>query len=165
MAEAVRYLRYRAERDEVPAVREDAIRALGKIGNGEAMDNVRSIFDEKKNADRLRIVAAETLLQREGRDEASGIVAALEDAQKKKMKALYNGLLKALSAAKSPALEDLARRLLGSDEITDKLYGLDLIRGNDFRSLADEVKKLSEDEKNATLSRRAKDVLVALGVR
>ena len=165
MGEAVRYLRYRAERDEVSAVKEDAVQALGKIGNADAMDNIRSIFDEKKNTDRLRIVAAEALLQHEGRDDASGIIAALEEAQKDKRKALYNGLLKALSGAKSSALENLARRLLSSEEITDKLYGLELAKGNEFRSLSDEIKKLAEDEKNATLSRRAKDVLVALGMR
>jgi HEAT repeat protein len=161
---AIQYLRYRAERDEVPAVREDAIRALGAIGSASALDAVRSIFNEKKQIDRVRIAAAATLLEHDEAGSANGIVAALDEAKKQKRTALYNGLLKALSEGKSQGLEDFTRRLLGSEDITDKLYGLDLAKGNGFRSLESEIKKLAED-KNLTLSLRAQDVLKSLESR
>ncbi len=157
---AVSYLRYRAERDEVAAVRDDAIRALGKIGSAPALQNVREVFDEKKNPDRARVVAAETLLASGSGESALAVVAALEEAKSQKRTALANGLLKALAAAKSPDLEDFARRLLGSADLTDKLYALDLVRGNKFRALSDDVAKLTED-KNAAVSRRARDVLAS----
>ena len=155
---AVSYLRYRAERDEVSAVRDAAIRALGKIGSAASLENLRAIFDEKMNPDRVRVIAAETLLEYGNGEGALAMVAALDEAKSQKRTTLSKGLLKALSAAKSPELEDFARRLLASAELTDKIYGLDLVRGNKFRALYDDVKKLAED-KNAALSRRAKDVL------
>ena len=158
MEAAVSYLRYRAERDEVSAVRDAAIRALGKIGSAASLENLRAIFDEKMNPDRVRVIAAETLLEYGNGEGALAMVAALDEAKSQKRTTLSNGLLKALSAAKSPELEDFARRLLASAELTDKIYGLDLVRGNKFRALSDDVKKLAED-KNAALSRRAKDVL------
>jgi hypothetical protein len=162
IASAVPYLSYRAERDEVPSVREEALRALGAIGTEESISAVRSIFSEKKNADRIRISAAEVLLQRETPGSAREVLSALEDAKKEKKKDLYKGLVKVLAIAKSDELEDFARSLLASDDLTDKLYGLDLARTNTYRSLEKEIEKLSL-EKNAVLSRRAKDVLSAFG--
>jgi hypothetical protein len=93
---------------------------------------------------------------------ARDIVVALDEAKKGKRTALYNGLLRALSAAKTNALEDFARRLLGSEDITEKLYGIELAQGNGYRSLEAELKKLAED-KNPTLSRKAQDALAKLG--
>ena len=61
LAAAVPYLRYRAERDEVPNVKDEAIRALGAIANEEAVSVLDSLFTERKNADRVRLVAAEML--------------------------------------------------------------------------------------------------------
>lgn len=162
LGDATQYLRYRAEQDDVPAVREASISALGAIGSSESLKAVRTVFDEKKYPDRIRIAAASTLLKADESANARDIVVALDEAKNGKRTALYNGLLRVLSAAKSDALEDFARRLLASEDITEKLYAIELIRGNGYRSLEGELKKLAED-KNPTISRKAQDALAKLG--
>jgi hypothetical protein len=50
LAAAVPYLKFRAERDEVPAVKDDSIRALGAIADGESLNVLESLFIERKTA-------------------------------------------------------------------------------------------------------------------
>ena len=63
LEEAVPYLKFRAERDEVPAVKDEAIRALGAIATGEAETILAELFKERKNTDRVRIGAAGMLMK------------------------------------------------------------------------------------------------------
>ncbi|MDR3249134.1 MAG: HEAT repeat domain-containing protein, partial [Treponema sp.] len=58
LEEAIPYLKFRAERDDVPQVKDEAIRALGAIGTGEAQSILAALFDERKNPDPVRIRSA-----------------------------------------------------------------------------------------------------------
>jgi HEAT repeat protein len=163
LEEAVPYLCYRAERDDVPAVKDEAIKALGAIGNGKSLEFLATLFGERKNADRARILAAEMLLQNNADQYASGVIAELDDAKQRNQTALYNGFLRVLGAAKSPALEELCRRFFASGGVVEKSYALDMTANNGFRSLADQVKAL-HDEKNGSLSRKSRSVAEKLGL-
>jgi HEAT repeat protein len=160
-AEAVPYLRYRAERDDVPAVKDEAIKALGAIGNKECLDFLSTLFGERKNADRSRILAAEMLLQNNADSYAAKVIEELDEAKRKNQTALYNGFLRVLGAAKSPALEDLCRRFFSSGGVVEKSYALDMTLNNSFRSLSDQVKALTGEE-NGSLSRKSRVVVEKL---
>jgi HEAT repeat protein len=160
---AAPYLRYRAERDEVPTVKDAAIRALGAIGNDETMAVLEALFAERKNSDRVRLLSAEMLIRHNGDRYAEKAVAELDEAKTKNQTALYNGLLRVLGGAKTRKVEDLARRFFFSGAVVEKSYALDMTVNNEFRGLAEEVKKLA-DEKNGALARKAKTVLAALGL-
>jgi HEAT repeat protein len=163
LAEAVPYLRYRAERDEVPAVKDEAIQALGAIANGEAMAALEALFGEKKNADRVRILAADMLMQNNSDAYAPRLVAALDDAKRSNQTPLYNGFLRILGGARAAALEDLARRLFAAGGVIERSYALDITANNEFRNLAGEVRSLT-DPKNGNLSRKAVNTLNKLGL-
>jgi HEAT repeat protein len=163
LVEAVPFLRYRAEQDEVPAVKDDAIRALGAIANEEAMAILEHLFGEKKNGDRVRILAAEMLVQNNGDAYAPKLIAALDDAKRSNQTSLYNGLLRILGGTKAASLEDLARRFFASGGVVEKSYALDITVLNEFRGLAGEVRSLS-DPKNGNLSRKALETLNKLGL-
>jgi HEAT repeat protein len=162
LAEAVPYLRYRAERDEVPAVKDEAIQALGAIANGEAVAVLEALFGEKKNADRVRILAADMLMRNNSDAYAPKLVAALDDAKKGNQTSLYNGFLQVIGGAKAAALEDLARRFFAAGGVIEKSYALDITANNEFRNLAGEVRSLT-DPKNGSLSRKAVSTLEKLG--
>jgi predicted trehalose synthase len=160
---AVPYLRYRAERDDVPAVKDEAIRALGAIGNAESLSILSELFTERKNTERVRVLSAEMLLQNNADAYTAKVIEELDEAKKRNYTGLYNGFLRVLGSAKTQVLEDLARRFFSTGGVIEKSYALDMTLNNEFRSLAEQVRTLTED-KNASLARKARSALEKLGL-
>jgi HEAT repeat protein len=163
MAEAVPYLKFRAERDDVPAVREESIRALGAIANGEANKTLEELFTERKNSDRVRITAGEMIMQNEPDRVLDTFIKELDEAKLKNQKALYNGLLKVIGGAKCSGLEPITRRLMQDKGITEKAIALDMAANNRLTALADEIKIIAGD-KNEGLAGKARRTLEKLGI-
>jgi HEAT repeat protein len=162
---AVPYLRYRAENDDVPAVRDEAIRALGAIDSGGSRDILESLFKERKNSDRVRILAAEMLVQNDGGAYTVALITELDEAKQKNQTPLYNGFLKILGTAKASSLEDLARHFIGSGGVIEKSLALDIAVNNEFRGLGDDIRTLLDEKKNnLSLVRKARAALERLGL-
>ena len=162
---AVPYLQYRAENDDVPSVKDEAIKALGAINNGEAMAILDTLFAERKNSDRVRVLAADMLLQNDGDKYGRKVEIEMEEAKNKKQTPLYNGFIRILTTAKSPTLEDLARRFITSGGVIEKSLALDLMLNNEFRSLADDARVLLDEKKSgASIARKARNTLEKLGL-
>jgi len=162
---AVPYLRYRAENDEVPNVIDEAIKALGAINNEEAMSILDSLFKERKNSDRVRIMAADMLLQNNADVYGSRVYAEMEDAKLKNQTALYNGFVRTMTTAKAPSLETTVLRLIGGGGVIEKSLALDLILNNEFRQLADVIRSLLDEKKHsASIARKAQSTLEKLGL-
>ena len=135
---------------------------MGLIGGDEAESILKDLFKERKSSDRIRINAGEMLLTHGKNDYVADIIVELEEAQSKKQTALYNGFLRILGSAKSPKLEDFARRLFANNGVIERSYALDICLNNNFRSLADEVRKLT-DPKNGSLSNKSRALLERWG--
>jgi HEAT repeat protein len=163
LEKAVPFLRFRSENDEVPAVKDEAIKAMGLIGGGDAEKILEELFKERKNSDRIRINAGEMLLAHASRDYVPDLIPELNEAKTKNQTALYNGFLRILGAAKSPKLEDLASRFFASGGVIEKSYALDICSNNDFRGMADELRNLA-DPKNGSLSRKSMIILEKWGL-
>jgi len=166
LVSAVPFLRFRAENDDVPTVRDEAIRALGAINNDEAMTILDSLFSNQKNTDRVRVLSADMLMQNNAGAYSSRIVAEMDDAKNKKQTALYNGYIRILGTAKSDKLEDFARRLIVNGGVIEKSLALDLILNNEFRGMADDIRPLLDEKKSgASLARKAKNTMDKLGLQ
>jgi len=167
LASAVPFLKFRAERDEVPTVRDESIRALGAIANDEAVAVLESLFLERKNTDRVRILAAEMLNKNTGGKYFSKVTAELDEAKRKNQTALYNGFLKIVGETTAESdkseIETIARRFLSTGGIMEKLYGLDMANNNKLTGLKEEIITLTKD-KNESLSRKAKRTAESLGI-
>ena len=167
LAAAVPYLKFRAERDDVPNVRDEAIRALGEIADEEAIGVLDSLFTERKNSDRVRLIAAEMLMKNEGEKNLSRVIVELDEAKLKNQTALSNGFLKIIGEAKiegdTTEMENLARRFLQNWGIIEKLYGLDMAANNDLKNLSEEIKALLND-RNESLARKAQRTAERLGI-
>jgi HEAT repeat protein len=163
MAGAVPYLKYRAERDDVPNVKDESLRALGAIGGADVIKILDGFFSEKKNSDRVRILAAEMLVTNESDAYIDKVIRELDDAKAKNQTALYNGFLKVIGEAKSPRLEAITRRFFTAGGAIEKSYAMDMAANNDFKNMSEELKKLKED-KNSGLSRKAARTLEKLGI-
>jgi len=171
LAAAVPYLKFRAERDDVPSVKEEAIRALGEIaagggatgGDNDANGVLEELFTARKNSDRVRITAGETLMRNAPERLLDTFIKELDDAKQKNQNNLYNGLLKILGGTKSSGLETVTRRLMQDRGIIEKTTALDMAANNGLTSLAQEIKTIAGD-KNEALSNRAKRTLEKLGL-
>jgi HEAT repeat protein len=165
MESAVPYLRYRAENDDVPNVKDEAIKALGAINNEEAMGVLDSLFSERKNSDRVRIMAADMLLQNNADVYGSRVFAEMEEAKLKNQTALYNGFVRTMTTAKAPSLEPIVLRLINGGGVIEKSLALDIILNSEFRQLADVIRSLLDEKKHsASIARKAQITLDKLGL-
>ena len=165
MESAVPYLRYRAENDDVPNVKDEAIKALGAINNEEAMGILDSLFSERKNSDRVRIMAADMLLQNNADVYGSRVFAEMGDAKLKNQTALYNGFVRTMTTAKAPSLEPTVLSLISGGGVIEKSLALDIILNNEFRQLADVIRSLLDEKKHsASIARKAQSTLDKLGL-
>jgi hypothetical protein len=164
LAAAVPYLKFRAERDEVPAVKEDSIRALGAIANTEAVQVLENLFTERKNNDRVRIIAGEMIMQIQGGQYLDIFIKELDEAKQKNQTALYNGLLKVIGETKCPGLENITLRLMQDKGLVEKSYALDMAANNNLTALVADIRTISED-KNESLARKARRTLEKLGLQ
>jgi len=165
LVSAIPYLQYRAANDDVPSVKDEAIRALGAINNDDTTSILASLFSERKNSDRVRVLAADMLLQNAADKYGKQVEIELEEARSKKQTALYNGFIRVLTTAKSDSLKDLARRYISGGSVIEKSLALDLILNNQFSDLADQVRPLLDEQKNGvSIARKAKNTLEKLGL-
>jgi HEAT repeat protein len=160
-ADAVPYLKFRAENDEVPAVKEEAIRALGEIGNSETESILEGIFNDKKMPDKNRVLAAQMLIKIDASKYADAVIARIDESKRLNQKQTYNSLLSVISKAKTDKVKDLTRRLFDSKDAVEKSFAIELSAINNFSSFAPLIEKIAE-ENNSGLSRRAKEVLEKL---
>jgi hypothetical protein len=160
---AIPYLKFRAERDDVPQVKDEAIRALGAINNDETATILETLFSERKNSDRVRILASEMLMKNWGTQYMGKLVAELDEAKRKNQTVLYNGFLKVIGEARTESIQSIAGRFLTTGGIIEKSYGLDMALNNKLTSLSEEIKKITQ-EKNESLARKARNTLEKLGI-
>ncbi|MCL2066352.1 MAG: HEAT repeat domain-containing protein [Treponema sp.] len=171
LAIAVPYLQFRAERDDVPNVKDEAIRALGAIANEEALAAIDVFFTQRRNSDRVRLVSAEMLMKNSGGVYFPRLAAELDDARQRNQTALYNGFLKIAGETiiagreeqASSIMLNVTRRFLQTGGIMEKLYGLDMAANNDLKELAEEIITLTK-ERNESLARRAQRTAERLGI-
>ena len=168
LASAVPFLQYRAERDEVANVKDEAIRALGAIANDDAMQAMETLFTERRTPDRVRILAAEMLMKNAPDKYLGRLIAELDEAKLRNQTALYNGFLKiagetVITGEAEGLLSGLARRFLQNGGVIEKLYGLDMAANNGLVGLSQEIIKLI-DERNEAISRRARTTAEKLGI-
>ncbi|MDR3020783.1 MAG: HEAT repeat domain-containing protein [Treponema sp.] len=167
LAAAVPFLQYRAERDDVPNVRDESIRALGEIANAEAIAVLDALFSERKNSDRIRTIAAEMLMNNESDKNLERLIVELDDAKQKNQTNLYNGFLKVIGEAElrgdKTLIENIARRFMQSGTVMEKLYSLDIAANNNLTRLSNEIKVMAED-RNEGISRKARRTAEKLGI-
>jgi HEAT repeat protein len=164
LVSAIPFLKFRAERDEVPNVKDEAIKALGNIGTNECFDILSVMFLERKNADRVRIAAGEQLITKKADDYAEKFIPEMDEAKTKNQTALYNGLSKIIAAAETSKVADLASRFLETGGVIERSYAMDMILKNNFTSLADKIQPFTDEKKHSSLARKARTTLEKMGI-
>ncbi|MCL2804911.1 MAG: HEAT repeat domain-containing protein [Treponema sp.] len=167
LAAAVPFLKFRAERDDVPNVRDEAIRALGAIANNEAIEILESLFLERKNSDRIRILAADMLMKNTNGKDFSKLVIELNEAKTKNQNNLYNGFLRIVGETviegDKTEITNIAVRFFQTGTVMEKLYALDIAANNNLTSLREHIITLTKD-RNESIARKARRIAEGLGI-
>jgi len=164
---AVPFLRFRAERDDVPNVKDESIRALGAIANEEAIEILNTLFAERKNAERVRILSADMLMKNNGGKEFNKLIIELDEAKLRNQNNLYNGFLRVVGETvvegDKSEIEKIAQRFMKNGTPIEKLYGLDMAQNNKLSNLKDEIIALAK-ERNESIARKARRIADELGI-
>ena len=160
---AVPYLRHRAEHDEVASVREEAIRSLGEISTGEAIEVIEGLFTERRNSVQVRIVSGEMLMQNQPERFLDSLIRELDEAKQRNQTALYNGLLRIIGGTTSQGMEPITRRLMQDRGVIERSYALDMAVNNNLTSLAAEIRVIADD-RNEGLANKARRTMERLGI-
>jgi len=162
---AVPFLKFRAERDEIPNIRDESIRALGVIATSDSIEVLETLFSERKNSDRIRVISAEMVMKNAPSRNISRLIAEMDEAKKRNQTALYNGFLKALGESvvdgDKTELINATRRLMQSGSATEKLYALDIIANNKLPGFDADINTLAAD-RNEGIARRARQTMEKL---
>lgn len=161
---AVPFLKFRAEKDEVPQVKDEAIKALGNIGGEACFTILSQLFFERKNSDRVRIAAGTELITKQADAYAEKFIVELDEAKTKNQTALYNGLSRIIAAAETSKVSGLASRFLDTGGVVERSYAMDMIVKNNFTDLADRLQEFTDEKKYGSLSRRARTSLEKMGI-
>ncbi|MDR0550626.1 MAG: HEAT repeat domain-containing protein [Spirochaetaceae bacterium] len=151
------FLEFRARNDEAANVREEAVKTLGIYQTAEADKALEAVYNDKRAPEKIRLLAAETLIKNDGSRWTRKFMADMDEAKKAKQKSLHAGLVKALSAAKGSGVDDLAAALLAGDAL-DQSYALDIIGSNKLTRFRSQVEAIAGDTKNG-LNKKAKSTL------
>jgi HEAT repeat protein len=165
LGSAVPYLKFRAANDDVAAVKEASVKALGQIKSPEAISALVDLFSQKNTPDNVKIIAAEMLMSIDGAKYSPDIIKSYQEAKQQKQKTLQAGLAKVLGDGKAENLKGLAKDLLSSTDVVELSYGLQLAKNNRFSDLAEMIKPLLDEKKYGSLARKARETLDALGVK
>ena len=163
---AIPFLRFRAENDTVPAVRDASIRALGAINSEESMAILDSLFTNRRNSDSARVLAADMLVRNDGDKFGIRVAMEMDDARTRNQTHLYNGFVRVLATARSNSLEDFARRLInGPGGVIERSLALDIVLNNELRSLEREVRTLLDERRHGqSIAQKAQRTLDMLGL-
>ena len=164
LAAAVPYLQFRAERDDVPSVREESIRALGAIANSEAVEALDNFFTERRTNQSVRIISAEMLMEIAPERFLESLIVEIDEAKQRNLTALYNGLLRVLGLTKTGNMEAITRRLMQDRGVMERSIALDMAANNNLAGLAEDIRVLTED-RNEALARKARRTMETLGIQ
>ncbi|MDR2901262.1 MAG: HEAT repeat domain-containing protein [Treponema sp.] len=161
---AIPFLKFRAEKDEIPQVKDEAIKALGSIGTDECFDILSTFFFDRKNSDRVRIATGEVIISQRADDYTEKFIVELDEAKTKNLTVLYNGLSKIIATAETSKVSDLASRFLASGGVVERSYAMDMILKNGFSTLADQIQPFVDEKKYGSLARKARSTLEKMGI-
>jgi len=123
--EADEYLVYRAKNDPVQAVKNDSIKALGKLNTEKGNEYLLSQITEKKVPDAQKSRVAKILLE-EGRNVNEIVELANETVKDDRRKQLRYALGKEMAKYENPAFADIALEYLKSKDLSTSGTGLDI---------------------------------------
>jgi HEAT repeat protein len=159
---SVDILIYKARYDAERAVRLEAIRSLGAIGNARALSYLREAYQDRMLGNPYREEALAALLERDPDGSLGAVRAVVAEEGSRKDPAALEFTARRLAALEHGGLGELFLRFLKNPNVAIRLYGLRGIRLNHLGSLREKVRALADEDPHPSVRREAQLVLEAL---
>lgn len=152
---AIPILIFKADKDPENNVRLAALKALGTLGSSEALDYIRSVFEDKRSNPALRLESAGLLIENDLEGSFETVETVLADSWEDDNKTFLNTLGKHLSLQEYGKLDTLFEKMLDHPELTMRLYAIRGIARNNFSRLKPRIEALSEEGNPAVVRKEA----------
>ena len=170
VAQALPFLRYKAQSDPVQAVRIEAFRSLAglgaaSIGSGsDGLDNpfvfLRGRLEDTKEDESLRALSFGLLCRYDPAGSLPTLEARLKAEAAEKDRSFYTTLAREVANAdNAPGIGALARVLLSDKEYLIRVAGIEWIRKNKAMDMRPDLELLARDDPSDMIKKRAAEAL------
>jgi HEAT repeat protein len=161
VAEALPFLRYKAQNDPEKAVRSEACRSLAALG-GDSFAFLRERLEDTKEDTALRTLCFGLLARYDPAGSGPVLEARLKAEAAEKERTFYTDLAREVANAdKAPGIGSLARILLSDKEYLIRVAGIEWARKNKSQDLKPDLERLSRDDPSDLIKKRAAEALKA----
>ncbi|GAB1433554.1 hypothetical protein MASR2M29_21800 [Spirochaetota bacterium] len=158
--EAVAYLEYKALWDPERLVRESSIKALGGIGNKDALDFLSNFIENKKQGVQYRALAMATLVMNGGDEYRQTALSVYKGSAVEKDKSFYTACTIQISQINESSALDFIEVMLADRDFSIRLGAIAWAERNEAKSLLATLKSmLGSDDNEAVRNRAARAVL------
>ncbi len=172
VAEALPFLRYKAQSDPEQSVRGEACRSLAILGaaavglDAAGADSpfafLRGRLDDKSGDGALKVLCFGLLARYDPAGSLPALEARLSAEASEKDRTFYTALAREVANAdKAPGIGALARILLSDKEYLIRVAGIEWIRKNKAPDLEPELERLAQSDPSEMIRKRAADALKA----
>jgi len=172
VAQALPFLRYKAQSDPELAVRSEACRSLailgaasiglGSSGEDDPFAFLRGIVDDKEADGALRVLCFGLLARYDPAGSLPALEARLAAEASEKDRTFYTALAREVANAdKAPGIGALARALLADKEYLIRIAGIEWIRKNKAAGLRPDLELLARSDPSEMIKKRAAEALKA----
>jgi HEAT repeat protein len=161
VAQALPFLRYKAQNDPEKSVKIEAFRSLAAIG-GDSFVFLRGRLEDPKEDTALRALCFGLLARYDPVGSGPVLEARLRTEAAEKERSFYTDLAREISNAdKAPGIGFLARVLLSDKEYLIRIAAIEWIRKNKAQDLKPDLERLSKDDPSDMIRKHAADALKA----
>jgi hypothetical protein len=159
LAEAIPYLRYKAQNDPEMAVKTEALRSLAVLG-GDSFDFLRQRLEDNGENPQLRTLCFGLLAHYDAIASMSVLEARLSAEEISKDRAFYTRLAREVANAdKAPGIAALARVLISDKEYLIRIAGIEWARKNRAQDFKTDLENLAKNDPSDMIKKRATDAL------
>ena len=160
-SEAVPILMYKARKDPVEAVRLEAVRALGEIGDGEGFELLRGLYADDRQSVEVRSACLDVILEKDLAASVGVLRGVVEENIDKpifKSRIMeYTG--RKLAEAESTAVKSLLLLLLQAANPLVRISGIRGIALNRFESSRQQLETMAENDPHPGVRKEAASAL------
>jgi HEAT repeat protein len=159
---AVPILIFKAQKDPEMIVREEAVKALGKIAVSEGFEYLRGLYENDISPPGLRFLAAEILSENDLAASLDVFRRVIEKHWDKEKSRVLERTAYYLSLSESTMLEGFYSRFLDSGELAIIIYGIRGVARNQILSLKEAVEAFASEGNNRSIRKAALAALESL---
>lgn len=153
--EAFPNLKHKALYDPEAKIKKDAFFAIGDLNTVEGRDFLKDVYTDSTYKESQKLIVIEKLIEHNLEIIFDDIVELYKKDNKESRKPVLDATLKLLSAKENNLSSDLYGKMLAHENYIYKIYAINGIRLNSYKEYIEDLKTISEEDKNRSVKKHA----------